>query len=136
VGGDAQTKAMKQVAGRLRLDMAAFRELAAFAQFGSELDKSTQMQLNRGRHLQEILKQPQYEPYSLENEVIVIFAGTQGYADKISLEQMRSWETGLVHFMETSYPEIGRDIADKKRITDDTMPKLRAALDAYGNTWN
>jgi F-type H+-transporting ATPase subunit alpha len=136
VGGDAQTKAMKQVAGRLRLDMAAFRELAAFAQFGSELDKSTQLQLNRGRHLQEILKQPQYEPYSLENEVIVIFAGTQGYADKISLEQMRSWETGLVHFMETSYPEIGRDIGEKKRITDETMPKLRAALEAYGNTWN
>jgi len=136
VGGDAQTKAMKQVAGRLRLDMAAFRELAAFAQFGSELDKSTQNQLNRGRHLQEILKQPQYEPYSLENEVIVIFAGTQGYADKISLERMRPWETGLVHFMETSYPEIGRDIAEKKRITDDTLPKLRAALDAYGNTWN
>jgi F-type H+/Na+-transporting ATPase subunit alpha len=136
VGGDAQTKAMKQVAGRLRLDMAAFRELAAFAQFGSELDKSTQLQLNRGRHLQEILKQPQYEPYSLENEVIVIFAGTQGYADKVSLEQMRSWETGLVHFMETSYPEIGRDIGEKKRITDETMPKLRAALEAYGNTWN
>jgi F-type H+/Na+-transporting ATPase subunit alpha len=136
VGGDAQTKAMKQVAGRLRLDMAAFRELAAFAQFGSELDKSTQLQLNRGRHLQEILKQPQYEPYSLENEVIVIFAGTQGYADKISLEQMRSWETGLVHFIETSYPEIGRDIGEKKRITDETMPKLRAALEAYGNTWN
>ncbi len=79
VGGDAQTKAMKQVAGRLRLDMASFRELAAFAQFGSDLDKATQAQLNRGQHLQEILKQPQYEPMSLENQVIVIFAGTNGY---------------------------------------------------------
>jgi F-type H+-transporting ATPase subunit alpha len=136
VGGDAQTKAMKQVASRLRLDMAAFRELAAFAQFGSELDKSTQAQLNRGRHLQEILKQPQYEPYSLENEVIVIFAGTQGYADKIPLEQMRAWETGLVHFMETSYPEIGRDISENMRITDEMMPKLRSSLDAYSNTWS
>ncbi len=77
VGGDAQTRAMKQVAGRLRLDMASFRELAAFAQFGSDLDKSTQAQLNRGQHLQEILKQPQYAPMSLENQVIVIFAGTQ-----------------------------------------------------------
>ncbi len=85
VGGDAQTRAMKQVAGRLRLDMAAFRELAAFAQFGSDLDKSTQAQLNRGQHLQEILKQPQYEPMSLENQVIVIYAGTHGFADQVPL---------------------------------------------------
>jgi F-type H+-transporting ATPase subunit alpha len=81
VGGDAQTKAMKQVAGRLRLDMASFRELAAFAQFGSDLDKSTQAQLNRGQHLQELLKQPQYEPLQLENEVILMYAGTNGFAD-------------------------------------------------------
>ncbi len=87
VGGDAQTRAMKQVAGRLRLDMASFRELAAFAQFGSDLDKATQSQLNRGQHLQEILKQPQYEPMSLENQVIVIFAGTNGYADKVESDQ-------------------------------------------------
>jgi F-type H+-transporting ATPase subunit alpha len=135
VGGDAQTRAMKQVAGRLRLDMAAFRELAAFAQFGSDLDKSTQAQLNRGQHLQEILKQPQYEPMSLENQVIVIFAGTQGYADKIPLERMRAWELALLRFMETSYPEIGKDIAEKKRITDETTEKLRAALDAFTSTY-
>ncbi len=104
VGGDAQTKAMKQVAGRLRLDMAAFRELAAFAQFGSDLDKSTQAQLNRGQHLQEILKQPQYEPMSLENQVMVIFAGTKGFADKVPLERMRAWEQALLRFMETSLP--------------------------------
>jgi len=83
VGGDALTRAMKQVAGRLRLDMASFRELAAFAQFGADLDKSTQSQLNRGLHLQEILKQPQYEPMSLENQVIELFAGTNGFADKV-----------------------------------------------------
>lgn len=136
VGGDAQTKAMKQVAGRLRLDMAAFRALAAFAQFGSDLDKSTQAQLNRGQHLQEILKQPQYEPISLENQVIVIFAGTNGFADKVPLERMRTWETALLRHMETSHPEIGRDIADKKRITDDMMPKLRSALEAFTNTWS
>ena len=106
VGGDAQTKAMKQVAGRLRLEMASFRELAAFAQFGSDLDKSTQAQLNRGQHLQEILKQPQYQPMSLENMVMVIYAGTQGFADQVPLDRMRAWETALLRFMETS--QIGR----------------------------
>lgn len=135
VGGDAQTRAMKQVAGRLRLEMAAFRELAAFAQFGSDLDKSTQTQLNRGQHLQEILKQPQYEPMSLENMVMVIFAGTQGFADKVPLERMRAWEAALLRFMETSYPEIGKDIAEKKRLTDETQASLRSALDAFQSTW-
>ncbi len=135
VGGDAQTRGMKQVAGRLRLDMASFRELAAFAQFGSDLDKSTQAQLNRGQHLQEILKQPQYEPMSMESQVMVIFAGTQGYADKVSLERMRAWETSLLYFLETSYPEIGKDIAENKRITDENMEKLRSALDAFNSTW-
>ncbi len=135
VGGDAQTRAMRQVAGRLRLDMAAFRELAAFAQFGSDLDKVTQAQLNRGQHLQEILKQPQYEPMSLENQVMVIFAGTQGYADKVPLDRMRAWETALLRYMETSHPEIGRDIAEKKRITDETMAALRSALDEFTRTW-
>ncbi len=135
VGGDAQTRAMKQVAGRLRLDMASFRELAAFAQFGSDLDKSTQSQLNRGQHLQEILKQPQYEPMSLENQVKVIFAGTQGYADKVPLDRMRAWETALLRYLEASYPEIGKDIAENKRITDETMAKLRSALDSFTSTW-
>ncbi len=135
VGGDAQTKAMKQVAGRLRLDMASFRELAAFAQFGSELDKATQQQLNRGQHLQEILKQPQYEPASLEHEVIVIYAGTRGFADKVPLEQMRRWELELVRFMESSYPEIGKDITEKKRISEENEARLRAALDAFTGSW-
>jgi F-type H+-transporting ATPase subunit alpha len=135
VGGDAQTRAMKQVAGRLRLDMASFRELAAFAQFGSDLDKTTQSQLKRGQHLQEILKQPQYEPMPLEDQVIVIFAGTQGYADKVPLERMRAWEAGLLRFMASSYPELGRDISENKRITDETMTKLRSALDAFTSTW-
>jgi F-type H+/Na+-transporting ATPase subunit alpha len=135
VGGDAHTKAMKQVAGRLRLDMAAFRELAAFAQFGSDLDKSTQAQLNRGQHLQEILKQPQYEPMSLENQVIVIFAGTQGFADKVPLDQMRTWESTLIRYMESSHPDIVKGIAQKKRITDDIEKKLRDALRAFSSTW-
>jgi F-type H+/Na+-transporting ATPase subunit alpha len=135
VGGDAQTKAMKQVAGRLRLDMAAFRELAAFAQFGSDLDKATQSQLNRGQHMQEILKQPQYVPMSIENMVMVIYGGTQGYADKIPLEEMRTWEGALLRFMEMSYPEVGRDIAEKKRITDENEARLRSALEAFSSTW-
>ena len=135
VGGDAMTRAMKQVAGRLRLDMASFRELAAFAQFGSDLDKATQAQLNRGQHLQEILKQPQYEPMSLENEIIEIFAGTNGYADHVQLERLRAWEIALLRYMETSHPEIGRSIAENKRILPETDKKLRAALDGFMSTW-
>lgn len=136
VGGDAQTKGMKQVAGRLRLDMAAFRELAAFAQFGSDLDKATQAQLNRGQHMQEILKQPQYEPMSLDNQVMVIYAGTHGYADKVPLERMRAWETELLRFLETAHPEIGDDIVAQKRITEETEGALRTALDGFMSTWS
>lgn len=135
VGGDAQTRAMRQVAGRLRLDMAAFRELAAFAQFGSDLDKTTQAQLNRGQHMQEILKQPQYEPMSLDNQVMVIYAGTQGYADSVPIERVRSWEISLVRYMETSHPEIGKDIQEKMRISEETEARLRSALDDFTSTW-
>jgi len=135
VGGDAQTRAFRQVAGRLRLDMAAFRELAAFAQFGSDLDKATQAQLNRGQHLQEILKQPQYQPLSLENQVTEIFAGTHGYADNVSLDQMRQWETSLLRYMDTSHPEIGKTIIEEKRITPETEEKLVQALTSFMSTW-
>lgn len=135
VGGDAQTKAMKQVAGRLRLDMAAFRELAAFAQFGSDLDAATQARLNRGRRLQEILKQPQYEPASLEHQVITIYAGTHGYADEVPLERMREWEESLNRFMATTHPEVGKAIVEEGRITDETEAKLVKALDAFKASW-
>jgi F-type H+-transporting ATPase subunit alpha len=135
VGGDAQVKAMRQVAGRLRLEMANFRELAAFAQFGSDLDKSTQQQLNRGLHLQEILKQPQYQPLSLENEVILLFAGTSGYADNIPLDRMGEWKAALLRYMETSQPEIGRDISEKKVITEENMAALRQAIETFNSTW-
>jgi F-type H+-transporting ATPase subunit alpha len=131
VGGSAQTKAMKQVASRLRLDMAAYRDLAAFAMFGSDLDKSTQAQLNRGQRLQEILKQLQYEPMSLEQMVTVLFAGTNGYADQIPVEKMRPWETSMLRFMETSYPALGKDIAEKKMISPETDKKLREALKTF-----
>jgi F-type H+-transporting ATPase subunit alpha len=115
--------------------MASFRELAAFAQFGSDLDKATQAQLNRGQHLQEILKQPQYEPVQLKNQVITIFAGTNGYADKVPLDQMRSWELALNRYMDTSHPEIGDDIAEKGLITKENEEVLRQALVEFQNTW-
>ncbi len=136
VGGDAQTKAMKQVAGRLRLDMAAFRELAAFAQFGSDLDKATQAQLNRGLRMQEILKQPQYSPVPLEHEIIVIYAATHGYADNVPLEKMRQWELDLLRYMDTSHPEIGRTIISEGKITPETEEKLQAAIEAFMAGWS
>jgi F-type H+-transporting ATPase subunit alpha len=136
VGGDAQTRAMKQVASRLRLDMAQYRELAAFAQFGSDLDKATQDQLNRGQRMQEILKQPQFSPASLEDMVIVIFAGINRYTDRVSLEKIKAWETALLRYMNSTYPEVGRSIAENKSITKDTESLLRQALDAFTATWN
>ncbi len=135
VGGDAQTKAMKQVAGRLRLDMAAYRELAAFALMASDLDKATRAQLERGQRMQEILKQPQYQPVELENQVIVIFAGTNGFADNVPLEKMAQWQNDLIRYMATSYPEIGKDIVAKKMITDDTRAALTKALEAFRASW-
>ena len=136
VGGSAQTKAMKQVAGRLRLDMAAYRELAAFAQFGSDLDKSTMAQLTRGMHLQEILKQPQYSPMSLADEVILLYAGTKGYADEIPVEKMKDWETGLLHFVESGYPEITKALTMEARISPETETRLGNAIEAYAATWH
>ena len=135
VGGDAQTKAMKQVAGRLRLDMASYRELAAFALMASDLDKATQQQLGRGQRMQEILKQPQYSPMSLPDQVIVLFAGTNGYADQVPVASMAQWQTDLLKFMEASYPEIGRDITEKKQITDSTRSAMSKALDAFRHSW-
>ncbi|MCA1954141.1 MAG: F0F1 ATP synthase subunit alpha [Anaerolinea sp.] len=135
VGGAAQTKAMKQVAGRLRLDMAAYRDLAAFAQFGSDLDKATQAQLNRGMRLQELLKQPQYEPIALENQVMVLYAGVKGLLDEIPVSQMRAWQLGFLRYMEVSYPEVGRDIATRKQITPETEEKLKTAIEAFNSTW-
>ena len=135
VGGDAQTKAMKQVAGRLRLDMAAYRELAAFALMASDLDKNTQNQLNQGQRMQEILKQPQYSPVELENQVIIIFAGTNGFASSVPVDKMAQWQADLIRYMGTSYPEIGKDIVEKNRITDETKEKLMKALEGFRAGW-
>jgi len=135
VGGDAQTKAMKQVAGRLRLDMAAYRELAAFALMASDLDKATQQQLGRGQRMQELLKQPQYQPMEFQHQVLVIFAGTNGFADKVSPTQILRWQVELISYMEASHPEIVKDIIEKKAISDATRANLLKALDAFRNTW-
>ncbi len=135
VGGSAQSKAMRQVAGRLRLDMAAYRSLAAFAQFGSDLDKVTMAQLNRGQRLQEVLKQAQYRPYQLDEEVILLFAGTNGFIDNIPVDRVRAWEEEVLHYMATSYPGIGRDILEKRQITSETEIQLRDALKAFNLTW-
>jgi F-type H+-transporting ATPase subunit alpha len=136
VGGDAQTKAMKQVAGGLRLDMASFRELAAFAQFGSSLDKATQAQLNRGQRLQEILKQPQYAPVSLEHEIVAIYAGTSGLADKIEIERVTEWEAALLRFMDASHSTLLKEIRTKKALSDDLKAQLKSAIESFNSTWS
>ncbi len=135
VGGSAQQKAMRQVAGKLRMDMAAYRELAAFALMSSDLDKATQAQLTRGQRMQEVLKQPQYEPMSMENQVIILFAGTNGYADNVPVEKMRKWEVELMRYLANSHPVLARDIAVNNRITEDNEQKLREALVAFQSTW-
>lgn len=131
VGGAAQTKGMKQVAGTLRLDLAQYRELEAFAAFGSDLDKSTQNQLTRGARLVEILKQPQYKPLPMEKQVTILFAGTRGFLDKYSIEVLSKYETGLYTFIEERYPKIFTELADKKVITEDIDKMLRTALAEY-----
>jgi F-type H+/Na+-transporting ATPase subunit alpha len=131
VGGAAQAKAMKQVAGTLRLDLAQYRELEAFAAFGSDLDKSTQRQLTRGARLVEILKQPQYNPLSLEKQVVILFAGTKGFLDKYPIEVLGKYEAGLYQFMEDRFPNIMTGIAEKREITDELDKQIREALNAY-----
>jgi F-type H+-transporting ATPase subunit alpha len=135
VGSSAQTKAIKQVAARLRMDMASYRELAAFAQFGSDLDKVTQAQLSRGQRLQEILKQGQYVPMSLANQVVSLFAATNGYADGIPVEKVRGWEISMLKYIETSYPDLTKDIATRKQITPETAEKLKQALQTFNSSW-
>ncbi|MCH7587698.1 MAG: F0F1 ATP synthase subunit alpha [Chloroflexi bacterium] len=135
VGGDARTKAMNQVAGQLRLDMASYREVAAFALFSSDLDEVTQTQLLRGQRLQEILKQPQYQPMDLNQQVVSIFASTKGYADNIPVDKVSEWEADLLRMMETSYPDLLKEIAEKKSIDSDLEAKLHEAIASFSNTW-
>jgi F-type H+-transporting ATPase subunit alpha len=131
VGGSAQTKAMRKVAGSLRLDMAQYRELEAFAQFGSDLDKSTQRQLNRGRRLVEILKQPQYVPMPAEKQVMILFAGAFGYLDEVPVESVSEYEKQMLEFVGTKHPEVLKEIKEKGIISDELEGKMKKALDQF-----
>ena len=133
VGGAAQEKAMKQVAGTLRLDLAQYRELESFAAFGSDLDAATQKQLTRGARLVEILKQPQYQPLPLEKQVAILFAGTKGFLDELPLNVLAKYEAGLYQFIESRYPQIFSGIAEEKKISDDMEQLMKKALDEYGD---
>src|SRR5437899_7388630 len=131
VGGNAQIKAMKQVAGRLRLDLAQYRELEAFAQFGSELDQATQKQLARGVRVVEVLKQPQYQPMPVEQQIMVIFAVTNGYLDDVPVPEIRAWEQGFRDFMAAQHRDVGEEIRTRRVLGDDLTVRLRAAVTAY-----
>ena len=131
VGGNAQIKAMKQVAGSLRLDLAQYRALAAFAQFGSDLDKASQAQLNRGRRLTEILKQPQYHPLPVEKQVLILFAGVNGYLDDLPVEACQPFEAELYRFADASHADILAEIREKKAISEDLKARIEAMLGEF-----
>jgi F-type H+-transporting ATPase subunit alpha len=136
VGGACQVKAMKQVAGTLRLDLAQYRELEAFAQFGSDLDKSTQQQLNRGVRMVEILKQPQYKPQSMVQQVSILFAATRGFLDKYPVESLARYEKALFDFFETKHAALWSELEDKQAFDDDLEAKFKSALGEFDNTFS
>jgi F-type H+-transporting ATPase subunit alpha len=135
VGGNAQIKAMKQVAGSLRLDLASYRSLAAFAQFGSDLDKATQDQLSRGERLVELLKQGRYVPMPVEHQVTAIFAGVNGYLDAIPVEQVLQFRDELIEYIDGAHPEIGAKIREEKALSDETKAALTSALDEFSKSF-
>lgn len=135
VGGAAQVKAMKQVAGTLRLDLAQYRELAAFAAFGSDLDAATQAQLTRGERLVEILKQPQYQPLLMEKQVCIIYAGTKGWLDKLPVATLADYESELYNYIESNDPSIFADLKEKQAFDDDLRGKLDKVLTSFGDTF-
>jgi F-type H+-transporting ATPase subunit alpha len=135
VGGSAQIKAMKQVAGTLRLDLAQYRELAAFAQFGSDLDKATLAQLNRGQRMVELLKQDQYVPMSVEQQILVIFAGTNGYVDEVPVNQVKKFEQELLRFVTGKYGDLLKDIVAKKTIDEDLKARMKSAIEEFKKTF-
>jgi F-type H+-transporting ATPase subunit alpha len=136
VGGSAQIKAMRQVAGSLRLDLAQYRELAAFAQFGSDLDQATQKQLNRGRRLTEILKQPQYQPLPAAKQVAIIYAATNGYLDGIAVDRLRQYEEELYRFLDTGHPGVLAAITERKVLDDEAKAGLNRALEEFGKQFS
>jgi F-type H+/Na+-transporting ATPase subunit alpha len=135
VGSAAQTKAMKKVAGRIKGELAQYREMAAFAQFGSDLDATTQRLLARGARLTELLKQPQFSPLKMEEQVVTIYAGVNGYLDAIPVNRVRAFEDGLLVLMRTQHQGLLDTIRDSKDLDDATAAKLKAAVDAYAKTF-
>ena len=135
VGGSAQVKAMKQVAGTLRLELAQYRELAAFAQFGSDLDKATVAQLNRGQRMVELLKQDQYSPLPVEQQIFVIFTGTNGYVDDVPVASVKKFEQEILRFATSKYPALLSEIAAKKQIDDDLKARTKAAIEEFKKTF-
>jgi F-type H+-transporting ATPase subunit alpha len=131
VGGDAQTKAIKQVAGQLKLDLAQYRELAAFAQFAADLDKATRATLERGQRMTELLKQPQYAALSFAKQVIAFFAGTRGLLDDVAIASIGDFERQLYRYMDQNHPEIEKDITEQTRLTDETETALKTAIDDF-----
>ena len=125
---------MKKIAGSLRLDLAAYRELEAFAQLGTELDKATQAQLDRGARLVELLKQPQYRPMPVEQEVMVIYAGTKGYIDDVPVNRVQEFQDAFLKYVDTSAPQLRQQLADKRELSDDIEKQLKAALDSFKST--
>jgi len=136
VGGSAQVKAMRQVAGSLRLDLAQYRELAAFAQFGSDLDKATLNQLNRGRRLVEVLKQPQYQPLGVEKQVVIIYAATNGYLDAVPVERVRDYEAELFKFLDTRRAQLLQAVVEKKELNDQIKGDLNQTLKEFGDEFS
>jgi F-type H+-transporting ATPase subunit alpha len=134
VGGSAQIKAMKSVAGRLRLDLAQFRELEAFSAFASDLDAATRRQLDRGARTVEVLKQGQYQPMPVEQQIMIIFAVTNGFIDDVPVPQVREWERGLHEFMATKYPQVGDGLRTGKTLTKEIEADLRRGIEAYKKT--
>ena len=134
VGGSAQTKAMKGVAGRLRLDLAQYRELEAFASFASDLDAATKKMLERGKRTVEVLKQGQFQPMAVQDQVMIIWAVTNGMLDDVAVSDVKAWEAGFFQYMAASHPEVGEAIATEKAVSKDTEAKLRSAIEAYKRT--
>ena len=134
VGGSAQIKAMRSVAGRLRLDLAQFRELEAFASFSSDLDKATKAQLERGARIVEVLKQPQYQPMPVAEQVMIIFAATNGFIDDIAIDRVKAWENDVLAFLRKSYPQVGQAIAKDKVLSKETEAALRSGIEAFRAT--
>ena len=135
VGGSAQVKAMRAVAGRLRLDLAQFRELAAFAMFAGELDKSTQAMLAKGERLTELLKQPQFQPLPMEKQVILIFAGTNGYLDPVPVSEVRRYEKDLYSFLDLRQGDLLRQVAEQKDIKGELTDKIKAVLAEFAEVF-